>query len=248
MAIRVKANALIAMAVVATLAAGTASAETRTSKEEGTGVGVGAVIGAVAGGPVGMIVGAAAGAWLGDSIHKDKMRVSSLSATLADTETQLGKLEQTVGQLQNERQKTDSELTRLRAIAKPELLSLLQTGIEMDLLFRTDEYVLSDTTGTRLQQLAMTLATMPDVRVQLDGFADERGDAEYNRNLSVRRADHVRDVLIGAGVTPSRIKVEAHGESPAIDSRIDSYALERRVSLTLYVEDSPSFASNPNQH
>jgi len=121
-----------------------------------------------------------------------------------------------------------------------------QTGIEMDLLFRTDEYVLADTTGSRLTQLATTLASLPDVYIQLDGFADERGDAVYNQELSTRRADHVRDVLTTAGVMASRIKVAAHGESPAIDASIDSYALDRRVSLTLYVEDSASLASNPD--
>jgi outer membrane protein OmpA-like peptidoglycan-associated protein len=116
----------------------------------------------------------------------------------------------------------------------------------MDLLFRTDESVLADSTNARLQQLAATLATMPDVQVQLDGFADERGDAAYNQNLSNQRADFVREVLVAAGVSPDRIKVAAHGESPAVDDSIDSYALERRVSLTLYVNDNPSFASNPN--
>ena len=45
----------------------------------------------------------------------------------------------------------------------------------MDLLFRTDEYALADTTGGRFASLASTLASMPDIRVQLDGFADERG-------------------------------------------------------------------------
>jgi hypothetical protein len=54
-------------------------------------------------------------------------------------------------------------------------------------------------------------------------------------------------VLVEAGVSPTRIKVAAHGESPAVDDSIDSYALERRVSLTLYVDDNPSFASNPTQ-
>ena len=61
----------------------------------------------------------------------------------------------------------------------------------------------------------------------------------------MRRADHVRDVLIRNGVPAERISVEAHGESPAADDNVDSFALERRVSLTLYVENSPSFASNP---
>lgn len=246
MATRSIGTSVAALGLIALVAAGPASAEVRTSKEETTGVGVGAVVGAVAGGPVGFIVGAAAGAWLGDQFHEKKQEVNSLSATLEMTETEVTELERTVSSLQSDRQKTDTELSRLRAIAKPELLSLLRTGIEMDLLFRTDESVLADSTSARLQQLAATLSTMPDVQVQLDGFADERGDEAYNQNLSNKRADFVRTVLVSAGVSPDRIKVTAHGESPSADTSIDSYALERRVSLTLFVNDNPSFASNPD--
>jgi outer membrane protein OmpA-like peptidoglycan-associated protein len=236
----------ITLGTIATLLAGSAFAESRSSREEAAGVGAGATIGAVAGGPVGLIIGAAAGAWLGDQFHAKKQQVEGLSMSLDEAEMQLGGLATKIADLQSEQRKSDGEIARLRAIAKPELLSLLQSGIEMDLLFRTDEHVLADSTGHRLQQLADTLATMPDVRIQLDGFADERGDADYNRELSTRRAYYVRDVLISAGVIPSRIKVEAHGESPAIDNSADSYALDRRVSLTLYVEGNPSFASNPD--
>ena len=86
---------------------------------------------------------------------------------------------------------------------------------------------------------------MPDVFVQLDGFADERGDAAYNQSLSLRRVEHVRDVLITKGIPAARISVRAHGESQAADDHIDSFAFERKVSLTLYIEDSPAFAANP---
>ena len=107
--------------------------------------------------------------------------------------------------------------------------------------------MLIGTTGTRLQNLAVSLASMPEIQVRLDGFADERGDEEYNWKLSARRVDYVREFLLENGISGSRIKSAAHGESPAADSTIDSFALERRVSLTLYVEDAPSFASNPGQ-
>jgi outer membrane protein OmpA-like peptidoglycan-associated protein len=86
---------------------------------------------------------------------------------------------------------------------------------------------------------------MSDVNIRLDGFADERGDATYSHGLSERRVQHVRDLLVQNGVPESRIKVTAHGESPAADTNIDSYALERKVSLTLYVEDTKSFAATP---
>jgi OOP family OmpA-OmpF porin len=81
--------------------------------------------------------------------------------------------------------------------------------------------------------------------VQLDGFADERGDERYNQLLSEQRVNFIRDQLVAAGIDASRITAAAHGESPAQDDSIDSYALERRVSLTLYADDVTSFAANP---
>ena len=113
----------------------------------------------------------------------------------------------------------------------------------MDLLFRTDEHALTDTTGDRLSQLGTTLSGMPDIRIQLAGFADERGDEAYNLALSQKRVDFVRDRLVQAGVSEDRIRTTAYGETPAVDSTPDSLALERRVSLTVFIDDSPSFAS-----
>lgn len=217
----------LTIGILACLIAAPAMAEGAASKSENIGVGVGATIGAVAGGPFGMIVGAAIGAKLGDEFHKKGTKASTLSESLASSGRKIAELEKSIGSL-------SGDLQRAHAI--------MQAGIEMDLLFRTDEHVLAGTLDQKLRNLAASLSTMPDVHVQLDGFADERGDAEYNQKLSERRATYVRDVLLSGGVAQSRIKLAAHGESPAADDTIDSYALERKVSLTLFVEEAPSFA------
>ena len=70
-------------------------------------------------------------------------------------------------------------------------------------------------------------------------------EEDYNQQLSQRRAEYVRDVLVGGGIDARRIQVSAHGESPALDASVDSYALERRVSMTLLIDGTQSFASNP---
>ena len=215
------------------------------SSEEKAGVGIGAVVGAVAGGPVGAIVGAAVGAKLGDEFYERNGKVDSLSASLQDSTSKVAVLERDIRSLKGDIRSRDDELRQARQLARPELLSLLKAGIEMDLLFRTDEDVLSGPTGGKLEQLATSLAANPDVRIQLDGYADERGDEGYNQALSTRRVEHVRDVLIDAGIPAERISVNAHGESPAAEQTVDSFALERRVSLTLYVGETPAFASNP---
>ncbi len=230
-------NKIILAGLIATLTAAPAFAES-ASREEGIGVGAGAVIGGFAGGPVGIILGAALGARLGDEMYRRDTEIDQLSASLQGSQNRVQKLERDIDSL-------GGDLRRMRAESRPELLSLLQAGIEMDLLFRTDEHVLADSTGSRLKQLAASLAAMPGVYVQLDGFADERGNAAYNQKLSDRRATHVMHVLLANGVPAARINLKAHGESPAADDNIDSFAFERKVSLTLYVENSPSFASNP---
>lgn len=227
------------IAVVAMLTAPAAFAA-QASREENIGVGSGAIIGAIAGGPVGFIVGAAFGAKLGDTMHRKNESIETTSVSLAAAR-------QDLRVLHSDLDSVSAELARAQQFARPELVSMLQAGIAMDLLFRTDEHVLADTTGNRLASLATMLASMADVKVRLDGFADERGDASYNFQLSAQRVAFVREQLVAAGVHPSRIEVTAHGEVPAQDASVDSYALERRVSLTLFIDDAQSVAQAPSQ-
>ncbi len=210
-----------------------------SSSEENIGVGSGAVIGAIAGGPVGFIIGAALGAKFGDTVYEKNESIEDLSASLDDSRQDLRHLNASYDSVSN-------ELEHMQQVARPELVSMLEAGITMDLLFRTDEHALADSTGDRLSSLAATLATMRDINVQLDGFADERGDEAYNYNLSAQRVEFVRDQLVAAGVHPSRIQISAHGEAVAQDTSVDSYALERRVSLTLFIDSSQSFAQLPD--
>jgi outer membrane protein OmpA-like peptidoglycan-associated protein len=234
----------ILLGLLASVIANPAFADT-ASREESAGVGIGAVIGAIAGGPAGVIIGAAFGAKVGDEFHQRNEAVDSLTTSLDDSKGQIVALQHNIDALHGEIRAIDGDLQQARELAKPEFLALLKAGIEMDLLFRTDESVLADSTSGKLSQLAASIAGNPDIQVRLDGFADERGDETYNQDLSARRVAYVRDVLINHGIPASNITANAHGESPAIDDSIDSYALQRRVSLTLYIGDTPSFAANP---
>ena len=184
------------------------------------------------------MIGGAIGAKLGDSMYQKNQSIDELSVSLRQSNSDLRTLNVSYDSV-------NGELEHMQRVARPELVSMLEAGIAMDLLFRTDEHVLADTTGDRLASLGSTLATMTDVRVRLDGFADERGDETYNYNLSTQRVEFVRDQLIAAGIHPSRIQISAHGEAPAQDASVDSYALERRVSLTVFIDDPQSVAQLP---
>ena len=56
------------------------------------------------------------------------------------------------------------------------------------------------------------------VGVRIEGNADERGTREYNLALGARRANSVRDYLIGQGVTADRIATISFGKESPLDA------------------------------
>jgi outer membrane protein OmpA-like peptidoglycan-associated protein len=63
------------------------------------------------------------------------------------------------------------------------------------------------------------LRRFPDVRITLSGFADERGNAAYNKQLSLRRCNSVAQALIAKGVAADRINpLVARGSTTAFTS------------------------------
>ena len=218
-----------------------------SSRPEAIGVGMGATVGALAGGPVGFILGAAIGAKIGDGYHRKDAEIEALASGLAWSEERIATLQGNVSALQASLASRTRDLEHMQAATAPDMQELLRSGIEIDLLFRTDEAVLTDNTRVRLGELAASLSAMPEIRLQLDGFADERGDEAYNQVLSERRAQYVRDLLIEHGVAEERITVVAHGESAAADDSADSYALERKVSVTLFAGDTQHLAASPDR-
>ena len=236
--------AIAASAIIASSLA-VAPAHAKASKEETVGVGAGGLIGAAAGGPVGFIIGAAIGATIGDSFHRKNERIDTLSADLDASKETIGDLELDIAALNRDIDAMSDDLAHMQRVSYPELTRLLEAGVAMDLPFRTDEHVLPESTTERFTALGEKLATMPNVQVRLDGFADQRGASEYNQTLSEKRVAEVRELLLAAGVSPERITTAAHGETEVTDPTPDSLALERRVSVTLSLAGEASFAANP---
>jgi outer membrane protein OmpA-like peptidoglycan-associated protein len=85
-------------------------------------------------------------------------------------------------------------------------------------------------------EIAARLDDDPQARIRIQGHTDTRGNPEYNRKLSMRRAEATRGALVEAGVDPSRIEVEAMGEGAPLfaDDRDDaSQAANRRTDIEI---------------
>ena len=84
-----------------------------------------------------------------------------------------------------------------------------------------------------LEEAATLLKQNPGVRVQVKGFTDSIGSAEYNQRLSVQRAEAVYRYLVNLGVDPERLTVEGFGKTqPIADNDTEAgRAQNRRVEL-----------------
>ena len=208
------------------------------SKQADIGVVTGLAIGAVAAGPVGAVAGAAAGALLGDHYHRQSQTAVALSAELKRSEGERAQLTHSVAQL-------DDSLSQARAHGDELAAELAHTDqLGLDVSFRTADDSVAAQAMSPLLKLGALAASLPQAQVSVAGFADPRGSDAYNDELSLRRAQNVAAVLASAGVPRERIRIEAHGkgEALAVDGDLDSYALERRVTVRLQLPTAAEVA------
>lgn len=69
--------------------------------------------------------------------------------------------------------------------------------------------------------------------IQIIGHSSSEGEADYNRDLSLRRAQSVADALIALGIAPSQISAIGRGEDEPIASNDDEAgrSMNRRVEV-----------------
>jgi outer membrane protein OmpA-like peptidoglycan-associated protein len=79
-----------------------------------------------------------------------------------------------------------------------------------------------------------------DAPVLLVGSADRRGSAAYNAALGLRRADRMKELLVGDGVAADRIRTRSTGAGDAIgDDGMVSFGYDRRVDTVVAVVHAP---------
>ncbi|WP_077035597.1 OmpA family protein [Pelomonas sp. KK5] len=104
-----------------------------------------------------------------------------------------------------------------------------------DVLFDTDRAELKPGAMRSIEKLAKLLREDAGRKVQVEGFTDSTGTAAYNESLSQRRAESVRQALIGQGVTGDRIGARGLGESYPVASNDSASGrqMNRRVEILL---------------
>lgn len=99
--------------------------------------------------------------------------------------------------------------------------------------FEYNSAQLTEPAQQTLDQVASALAAQPELSVEIQGYTDSTGPAEYNLRLSQRRADSVKGYLIGKGVNGSTLTARGYGkDNPVASNRTaEGRAQNRRVAF-----------------
>ena len=84
-----------------------------------------------------------------------------------------------------------------------------------------------------LDEVAETLILNGDLKVEVAGYTDDRGEADFNQALSQKRAESVKAYLQSSGVAANRMKAKGYGEDSPIasNSTAAGRSKNRRVEL-----------------
>ncbi|MEQ8524300.1 OmpA family protein [Gracilimonas sp.] len=153
--------------------------------------------------------------------------------------------ENAMQQLQKERQ--EAEKARKEASELADRLSEMEArqserGMVLtlsDVLFDFDSSNLKAGANKVVNELAAFLNNYPERTVQIEGFTDSIGSAEYNKNLSQRRADALKQALIKAGISSQRIETVGYGEEFPVATNMNEAGRQqnRRVEVIISNEN-----------
>jgi outer membrane protein OmpA-like peptidoglycan-associated protein len=178
--------------------------------------------------------------------ESDQARAQAVATEeLADTRAQLqrvrGVMEKTEAQLLDERERRQqAERAQQQALAALGNVKQDQRGTVITLsgsvIFSSGRSELLPSARSKLSEVAAALAQGdPGARIVVEGHTDSVGSAEKNQELSIERAESVRDELIARGVAAERVTVQGFGPSrPIADNGTPAgRANNRRVEIVV---------------
>ncbi|MEW5796566.1 MAG: OmpA family protein [Candidatus Zixiibacteriota bacterium] len=115
----------------------------------------------------------------------------------------------------------------------------IKITFDSGILFDVNKSALRPEATTNLQKLAVILNKYEDTEILIEGHTDSTGGDEYNKDLSIRRAQSVATTLSGSQVNPTRFTIMGYGEAQPIadNATADGRQANRRVDIAIFAND-----------
>ncbi|HBU56349.1 MAG TPA: hypothetical protein DEB33_01280, partial [Gemmatimonadetes bacterium] len=110
-----------------------------------------------------------------------------------------------------------------------------RAALEEMVFFDYDMSDIRDDAEATLRAKVDILRASPQVQVRIEGHADERGSTEYNMALGNRRAEAIRQFLVGFGLGENRFEIVSFGEGRPLQqgSTESDWARNRRGQFVI---------------
>jgi len=107
-------------------------------------------------------------------------------------------------------------------------IELKPTGVNQlitleKLIFALGKDDISEESHEELDELVSMLRSNPEMKIQLEGHTDFRGNDKLNMKLSEDRVKAVRDYLVKSGIDKDRIKTKAFGGTQPLSRESDAH-------------------------
>ncbi|MEA3274852.1 MAG: OmpA family protein [Pseudomonadota bacterium] len=111
----------------------------------------------------------------------------------------------------------------------------LLVGMTGETTFEFDSDVIKPGFYSTMDKIAGVVNKYGKTQLDIAGYTDSTGSAEYNEQLSRRRAGSVESYLLSSNVYPQRLSARGFGEGHPIASNDTEYGrrLNRRVDITI---------------
>lgn len=237
---------LIATAITMSLITPAMASQTQKEQEHEPliGMGAGAAAGALVGGPVGAFAGGILGLFIG-KIEGDKKDLKAQRAEISQQQQTIVALQHKTSNYQELVASKQQLEYQLEQLAQQRIESLLAMSVQ----FRSGSADIEPHFAEQLIELAEVMKQQPEVYLDLNGFADQRGDEENNLALSAKRANNVAAFLIKQGVDHTRLSTHGFGESQSIakqnaEDSFESNVFDRRVTVHARLKEQSQTANN----
>lgn len=121
----------------------------------------------------------------------------------------------------------------------------IQLTFSSSLMYDSDSDDFRGDAEANLRTLATSLHKYGNTQLLIVGHTDTKGSCEFNRNLSMQRADAASIYLVSQGVGGARIQTSGAGESePVASNETDTgRRMNQRIEMAIFASDAPLSSS-----
>ncbi|MEP5765193.1 MAG: OmpA family protein [Halieaceae bacterium] len=136
----------------------------------------------------------------------------------------------------------DTQEARLIQLLGNSEITIKREGNDITLLigggnvFASNQSRLTPGAREMLQPVAEVLEEYSNTRISIYGHTDDQGEADYNQQLSERRASSIARQLAKVGVARERIAIIGYGASQPIASNATEEGRDRNRRIELFIE------------